>query len=131
MRQELLRHSDPRLTAGTYTDTTRLETASVIEKLPDFMVEKSNDTQLGTQAAGLASHAVSSAVTKGGGNEDSRLVENKGDCHALADSVAACHSDQSETVSEFESPSLRQSDFCPIKSILSSRQSHKTTSNCM
>ena len=40
VRQELLRHSDPRLTTGAYTDTTRLETASLIEKLPDFLGEK-------------------------------------------------------------------------------------------
>jgi integrase len=44
VRQELLRHSDPRLTAETYMDGTRLETASLIEKLPDYLNGKDTDT---------------------------------------------------------------------------------------
>jgi integrase len=107
IRQGALRHCDPRLTAGPYTDTTRLETASQIEKLPEFITEKSDDTQLGTHATISASLAVSSAVIINGGNEDSKAIENKGDCHALADGVTACHTNQSGTVLGFESPSLR------------------------
>jgi hypothetical protein len=108
VRQELLRHSDPRLTTGTYTDTTRLETASFIEKLPDFLDEKSNDTQLDTQATVASSPNVAQAVTVKRGNEDSEHVENKGGSHDLTPAVAVCHSGQSDGVSEFESPSLRQ-----------------------
>src|ERR1019366_4250304 len=44
VRQELMRHSDPRLTAGTYMDGTRLETGGLIEKLPDYMGGKATDT---------------------------------------------------------------------------------------
>lgn len=51
LRQELLRHGDPRLTAGTYMDDTRLETASLIEKLPDYQEGKDTDTQLVTQTS--------------------------------------------------------------------------------
>jgi integrase len=111
VRQELMRHSDPRLTTGTYTDTTRLETASFIEKLPDFLDEKSDDTQLDTQATVASSPNVAQAVTVKRGNEDSEHVENKGGSHDLTPAVAVCHSGQSDGVSEFESPSLRQFDF--------------------
>ena len=45
VRQQLLRYSDPRLTAGTYIDTTRLETANLIQELPEFLVGVKPDTQ--------------------------------------------------------------------------------------
>jgi integrase len=108
VRQELLRHSDPRLTAGTYMDTTRLETASLIEKLPDFLGEKLDGTQLGTQATVAGSPDVAQAVTENGSEELVKPIETKGDCHDLTPAVAVCHSGQSDGVSEFESPSLRQ-----------------------
>lgn len=34
--QELLRHSDPRLTAGPYTDVSQLNTGAALDMLPDF-----------------------------------------------------------------------------------------------
>jgi integrase len=108
VRQGALRHCDPRLTAGPYTDTTRLETASVIEKLPDFVREKTIDTQPGTQATAPASLAEASAVTTNGGPEKAKSIDNKGECHALARSVSVCHINQPKGVLGFESPSLRQ-----------------------
>jgi integrase len=103
VRQELLRHSDPRLTAGTYMDTTRLETASLIEKLPDFI----DDTQLGTHATGAGCSDMTQAVTKDGSSETSEHVENKSDCPSLTPIVAASHTVHESGVQEFESPSLR------------------------
>jgi integrase len=109
VRQELLRHSDPRLTAGAYTDTTRLETASLIEKLPDFLSDgqRTNDTQLGTQSTGGAGHGLSRPVTENGSGELVKPIEAKGDCHALSLAVATGHGDQPIGQREFESPSLR------------------------
>ena len=78
MRQDAMRHCDPRLTAGPYTDTTRLETASQIEKLPDFTLDKTPDTQLGTQATVPASLDVTPAVTIGGGFKLRKPLKTKG-----------------------------------------------------
>ena len=103
VRQELLRHSDPRLTAGAYMDTTRLETAGLIEKLPDFM----NDTQLDTHATGASSPDVAQPVIVNGGDEGSEHVANIHESHDLTPAVAVCHSDHANDISRFESPSLR------------------------
>jgi integrase len=111
VRQELMRHSDPRLTTGAYTDTTRLETASLIEKLPDFMDGKDTDTQLDTQTTGASSPGVAQAVTVNAGDKNSKHVANIVESHDLTSAVAICHSGQSNGVLEFESPSLRQFDF--------------------
>jgi integrase len=108
VRQELLRHSDPRLTTGPYMDATRLETASLIEKLPDFTDETKTDTQLDTQTTGAGGHGVAQAVTKNARDENGKQVEIKGESHGLTPAVAACHTGESEGVLKFESPSLRQ-----------------------
>jgi integrase len=107
VRQELLRHSDPRLTTGAYTDTTRLETASLIEKLPEFV----DDTQLDTHATVASRPDVTQAVTDNGSSEGSEPVEGIDESHGLTPAVAACHAGQPNTVSGFESPSLRQFHF--------------------
>jgi integrase len=109
VRQELLRHSDPRLTTGTYTDTTRLETANLIEKLPDFLGEKKDDTQLDTQTTGASCPGVSHAVTVNAGGGNSEHVGNTGESRGVAPVVTDCHVGQSNAVSGFESPSLRHS----------------------
>ena len=112
VRQELMRHSDPRLTAGTYMDGTRLETASLIEKLPDYLDGKANDTQLGTQATGASSPDVTQAVTASGSLESSAHVANIEESHGLSPAVAGCHSEPLKSLPGFESPSLRHFDFC-------------------
>jgi integrase len=111
VRQELMRHSDPRLTTGPYTDTTRLETAGLIEKLPDFLDEKNTDTQLDTQTIDASSPGVAQAVTVNAGDENAKHVENKGESRDLTPAVTACHTVQSNGVLEFESPPLRQLDI--------------------
>jgi integrase len=107
VRQELMRHSDPRLTTGPYTDTTRLETASLIEKLPEFMGEKNTDTQLDTQTTGASSLGVAQAVTVNAGDKTENLIANTDERHGLTSAVAVCHNGQPSGVSGFESPSLR------------------------
>ena len=104
VRQELLRHSDPRLTAGTYMDGTRLETASLIEKLPDYMDGNKADTQLDAQATGATSLIVSHAVTTNGSLENAGTIANIEESHSLSPVVAGCHNGQLETMTGFESP---------------------------
>jgi hypothetical protein len=109
IRQEALRHCDPRLTAGPYTDTTRLETARSIEKLPDFLSAPVDGTQLGTQAPVACSPDVPQAVTANGSLETSELHAIKGECHSASLAVINSQSDQPSGQRGFESPSLRQS----------------------
>jgi hypothetical protein len=111
VRQELLRHSDPRLTAGTYMDGTRLETASLIEKLPDYLDGKASDTQLGTQATVASSPGVAQAVTASGSFENSERAGNIDESHDLSPAVTGCHNEPSDTMPGFESPPLRQFDL--------------------
>jgi integrase len=107
VRQELLRHSDPRLTAGAYMDTTRLETAGLIEKLPDFL----GDTQLDTQTAGAISPGVAQPVSVDWGNGIAKSVTNIEESHDVTLSGAVCHTASNNDASRFESPSLRHFDF--------------------
>lgn len=113
VRQELLRHSDPRLTTGTYVDTTRLETANLIEKLPEFGGEKPDDTQIDTQATGASRLEESGPVTTDGGGANRQSIENTEDCRALACAGASGHGNLPNPVAEFESPSLRH--FCFLR----------------
>jgi len=106
VRQELLRHSDPRLTAGTYMDGTRLETASLIEKLPDYQ-DGTNDTQLDIQATGASCRDVAQSVMVNGEHEMTEHDENIGESRGLTPAVADCHAAHSSGVVGFESPSLR------------------------
>lgn len=91
---------------------TRLETASLIEKLPDYLDGKANDTQLGTQATGASSPDVTQAVTASGSLESSAHVANIEESHGLSPAVAGCHSEPLKSLPGFESPSLRHFDFC-------------------
>ena len=108
MRQELLRHSDPRLTAGAYMNTTRLETVDLIEKLPDFLGETKPGTQLDTQTTGASGHNVSQAGMFGGSFKTFECVANIEDSHGLTPTVALCHNELHNPILGFESPSLRQ-----------------------
>ena len=96
--------SDPRLTTGPYTDTTRLETADLIEKLPDFLGETMADTQLGTQTTGASSPDVAHAVMVNGGNGSSESIENTGESHDLTLAVAACRATHSNSASGVRIP---------------------------
>jgi hypothetical protein len=84
-----------------------LETASLIEKLPDFLGVANTDTQIDTQGTGASRPDVTQAVTVNNGVEVSKAVANKGDCHAMASAVAVCHGGQLNSELGFESPSLR------------------------
>ena len=60
LAQELMRHSDPKLTANIYTDATHLPTFDAVETLP---WHEANGTHIGTQKADSSGHLLSQAVT--------------------------------------------------------------------
>jgi hypothetical protein len=93
-------------------DGTRLETAGFIEKLPDYTDDKQSDTQPGTQATGASSPALAQTVTANGSSKNAKHDANIEESHDLSPAVAVCHSEPLNTVSRFESPSLRHFVFC-------------------
>jgi hypothetical protein len=70
---ELMRHSDPRLTASTYTDPKMLGLRSAIDKL------SIGDSQLDSQELVASGHSGSSPVTNGGVQTLSQPIGSKGD----------------------------------------------------
>ena len=61
---EIMRHSDMRLTAKTYTDAGLLPVADAVLKLPSLTHKKSADSQIDSQDLFRAGHDVSTAGTK-------------------------------------------------------------------
>ena len=94
---------------------TRLETASLIEKLPDYLDGKANDTQLDTQATGASSLSLTQAVTANGSCESAERVATIEESRGLTPAVAACHTEPLNSLSGFESPSLRQFSSSPAR----------------
>jgi integrase len=71
--QELMRHSDPRLTASTYTDTKLLGLRAAVGKL------SLKASQIASQNLVASGHSVSQPVTTGSLPHGSETVESKGD----------------------------------------------------
>jgi len=71
--QELMRHSDPRLTASTYTDTKLLGLRAAVEKL------SLKASQIASQNLVASGHSVSQSVTTGSLPHHSETVGSKGD----------------------------------------------------
>ena len=72
---ELMRHSDPRLTAKTYTDSTMLPLRSAVEKL---VCPASPASQGASQILGATSHLSSRSVTGSNGDKTVKPIANKG-----------------------------------------------------
>ena len=72
---------------------------------------------LGTQSIGSSSPDVASRVSVNAGGRNSQHIDNEVESHDLTPAVAVCHAGQSDGVSGFESPSLRQSSL-PLRSEL-------------
>jgi integrase len=74
---EIMRHSDMRLTAKTYTDAGLLPVADAVLKLPFLANPKGTGTQIGTQNLFREGHALSSADTTVAGIPRLDLTENQ------------------------------------------------------
>jgi len=80
--QEIMRHSDLKLTAKVYTDTASLHTWSAIEKLPSI---GGTVSQILYQKLVVGGHPVAAPVTMGSEHEVKQSSVNVGDSHALAE----------------------------------------------
>lgn len=85
VRQELMRHRDPRMTNQTYTDPARLRLAEAMAKLPRL-----GDTQLGTQELVAGRLEVSSDVASGQSRNEPKSLKNKGNRHVATRGVTTC-----------------------------------------
>jgi len=75
--QELMRHSDPRLTAGTYTDTKRLGLRAAVGKLS--LKASQGDSQIDLQKIVGGGHAVSQPVANGSLQDPHETLVNTGE----------------------------------------------------
>jgi integrase len=78
LTQELMRHSDPRLTANLYTDVSQLPTFEAVQDLDWFESEPKRETgeasltrpQIRPQNGGIWGHSLSQTVSWNGANEE-------------------------------------------------------------
>jgi len=88
LAQELMRHSEPRLTAQIYTDASQLPTFEAIEKLPWFGVAENDNgntpSQIPSQKSGLGCHTASQLVLSDARFEVHKSFDNEQDRHALS-----------------------------------------------
>ena len=89
--QELMRHSDMRLTQNVYTDITQLPTDEAIESLPSIL---GDDSQRDSQKLGVDGHLVSQVGSDETSSYDAEVPENKERSHALAQVGASCQKEQ-------------------------------------
>jgi hypothetical protein len=99
--QDIMRHSEIRLTMQVYTDASMLGTADAIEQLPRFQTSAEvgeavatgtdaavgDGTQIGTQKVVSGGPVLSAAVSADGLSENENRPENPGDRRRLSDVV--------------------------------------------
>jgi hypothetical protein len=84
---KLMRHSDIKLTTKVYTDEMQLPIYDSIKGLPRLMNGK-DSTQIRAQILGAEGQNVSQSDATDEGIERDTNIENRGDCHCLAQPVA-------------------------------------------
>lgn len=89
VRMALMRHSDPRLTAKTYTDAHLLPKLQAVAGLNFHRQE--NDSQIDAQSLGPARLDVAQPVTKNGVEKVHETSVKSGEIRALAPSVTVGH----------------------------------------
>ena len=85
--QELMRHSDLKLTTGTYTDARALPLQAAVESLPWFGDLRPGYTQIGAQISDSVGRSVSQADAKQGAGKGVKPVGNKRVSRALSHPV--------------------------------------------
>ena len=94
--QEVMRHSDPKLTNKQYMDVAQLPTAAAINMLPSFnKAPLGHHTKKYTTTPDFFVHSPSSPVTHGNLVEAYETIANKGGSHGLALAVTSCHNEES------------------------------------
>jgi integrase len=91
--QEMLGHSDPRITAEVYTDVPALGLEDEITKLP-WIGDKKREAQCGAQKFGASSSPMSLNGIMSMFVEALKVHDAEEVSHALASAVTSCHEDQ-------------------------------------
>ena len=109
---ELMRHSDMKLTAKTYTDAGMLPVSETVNLLPDFSVGGA-PSQIASQTAGFSSPGESSPVPPNAG--DSQLLTSAGEEVSLSQSSSVPHGPESADGARCR---VRTCDFLRVKQAL-------------
>ena len=92
VRMQLMRHSDPRLTAKVYTDASQLSTAAAISQLPRLL---GGDSQLDSQTPDFGGRGLAPRGTQAADGASSQGLGAESERHAVSQSDTACPSDDS------------------------------------
>ncbi len=93
--QELMRHSDPSLTANIYTDPSRFNLRGAVNSLPSFAgVELKKGAQIGALSTVQNSQSLSFAVTSDLINLSLQVSDNEHICHDLSRAVITSQGDE-------------------------------------
>ena len=88
---QLMRHSDPKLTAKTYVDPMLLQKAEAVRGLPSFMaMVHEKGTQKGTHAIVKTCQNGSASVHLAATGTEDKNPENIGECRDISASVVNC-----------------------------------------
>lgn len=106
--QELMRHSDPRLTHMTYTDSTQMPIFDAVKKLPTLSSQINQLTPELTQTTVLNSHCTSNTVKTANTDLDLQVIDEKHVSRDLTPKVTTCLNRQKMEAAGFEpaSPKL-------------------------
>ncbi|MGB0372974.1 MAG: tyrosine-type recombinase/integrase [Opitutales bacterium] len=105
MAQELMRHSDPHLTAQIYTDISQLPTFDVVSKLPWSTPDKEgDDPQIDPQNLFIDRHEVSQFGSEAVGGSVEQIPDDQGLMQDFSQLVASGHMARAEG---FEPPTAR------------------------
>jgi integrase len=89
VRMEAARHSDPRLTANVYTDTSQLPTSAAIMNLPNLLGAEFG-SHIGSHELDTERHSASLVGTERQAGAESQPAENKEKGHDLAQNGTSC-----------------------------------------
>ena len=89
--QELMRHSDPKLTANLYTDASKLPTFDAVEELSWLHEKKEKDTQIDPQKPDQTSHERAYSDTETSLGTNAKVIDCEKLEHEKACAVTNCH----------------------------------------
>jgi len=115
--QELMRHSDPMLTAKIYTDASQLPISDAVHRLP--WPEDAIDPQIAPQKSDFPGHGTSLSDAVEVDFEIVQDLENERDRHAKSQSVTSCQMVEVAGVEPASLRSLRKASTCLFSFLIS------------
>ncbi len=108
--QELMRHSDPMLTAKIYTDVSQLPIADAVNRLP--WIADGSCAQIDSQSLGFDGHLGSRTGMSEGACDKLQNIDEEGDSPPKSQSVASCQLVEVAGVEPASLELLRKASTC-------------------